>query len=97
MVRNLNHIGNSPYQKRSAYFVHITTLICNQQGLGAWAWGDALFWGYRPSEDEELKKVFDYAVAQVSEDESGCKGMSILGLTVWDLDADPTNFIQCRE
>jgi hypothetical protein len=26
-------------------------------GLGAWAWGDALFWGYRPSEDEELAKV----------------------------------------
>lgn len=31
-------------------------------GLGAWAWGDALFWGYRPSEDEELQRVFDYAV-----------------------------------
>ena len=30
-------------------------------GLGAWAWGDALFWGYRPSEDEELQKVFEYA------------------------------------
>jgi hypothetical protein len=26
-------------------------------GLGAWAWGDALFWGYRPAEDDELAKV----------------------------------------
>jgi len=33
-------------------------------GLGAWAWGDALFWGYRPSEDDELRKVFDYAVTE---------------------------------
>ena len=31
-------------------------------GLGAWAWGDALFWGYRPSEDKELEQVFRYAV-----------------------------------
>ena len=32
-------------------------------GLGAWAWGDPIFWGYNPSQDEELRKVFDYAVA----------------------------------
>jgi pyridoxine 4-dehydrogenase len=32
-------------------------------GLGAWAWGDSLFWGYDPKEDKELHKVFDYAVA----------------------------------
>jgi pyridoxine 4-dehydrogenase len=31
-------------------------------GLGAWAWGDSLFWGYNPKNDEELRKVFDYAV-----------------------------------
>jgi pyridoxine 4-dehydrogenase len=31
-------------------------------GLGAWAWGDSLFWGYNPKNDEELNKVFDYAV-----------------------------------
>jgi pyridoxine 4-dehydrogenase len=31
-------------------------------GLGAWAWGDSLFWGYNPKEDEELHRVFDYAV-----------------------------------
>jgi pyridoxine 4-dehydrogenase len=32
-------------------------------GLGAWAWGDPVFWGYNPKEDEELRRVFDYAVA----------------------------------
>jgi len=32
-------------------------------GLGAWAWGDSLFWGYDRKEDEELHKVFDYAVS----------------------------------
>lgn len=32
-------------------------------GLGAWAWGDPLFWGYSSKEDDELKRVFDYAVA----------------------------------
>ena len=32
-------------------------------GLGAWAWGDPIMWGYNPSQDEELRRVFDYAVA----------------------------------
>lgn len=32
-------------------------------GLGAWAWGDPIFWGYNPSQDDELRRVFDYAVA----------------------------------
>ena len=31
-------------------------------GTGAWAWGDALFWGYNPKEDSELAEVFQYAV-----------------------------------
>lgn len=32
-------------------------------GLGAWAWGDSLFWGYDPKKDGELQDVFDYAVS----------------------------------
>lgn len=32
-------------------------------GLGAWAWGDPIFWGYNPKQDDELRRVFDYAVA----------------------------------
>lgn len=31
-------------------------------GLGAWAWGDSVFWKYDKKEDEELRRVFDYAV-----------------------------------
>jgi len=33
-------------------------------GLGAWAWGDSLFWGYNPKNDADLKEVFDYAVSK---------------------------------
>lgn len=29
-------------------------------GIGAWAWGDTLFWGYDSSRDEELRETFDY-------------------------------------
>merc|ERR1719199_1207771 len=31
-------------------------------GLGAWAWGDSLFWGYDKKNDGDLAEVFDYAV-----------------------------------
>mmetsp|Transcript_12431 Transcript_12431/g.16335 ORF Transcript_12431/g.16335 Transcript_12431/m.16335 type:complete len:432 (+) Transcript_12431:113-1408(+) len=31
-------------------------------GLGAWSWGDSLFWGYNKKNDDELKQVFDYAI-----------------------------------
>ncbi|KAL7550315.1 hypothetical protein ACHAWF_013554, partial [Thalassiosira exigua] len=33
-------------------------------GLGAWAWGDSVFWGYDKKNDDELKEVFDYALGQ---------------------------------
>lgn len=33
-------------------------------GLGAWAWGDTLFWGYDEKKDSELSEVFDYAVSK---------------------------------
>ena len=33
-------------------------------GIGAWAWGDSLFWKYDPANDEELREVFDFAVDQ---------------------------------
>ena len=42
--------------------VPVPTLNLPEMGLGAWAWGDSLFWGYNPKEDDELHKVFDYAV-----------------------------------
>ena len=42
------------------------TIQLPSMGLGAWAWGDSFFWGYNPKEDEELRKVFDYAISQSS-------------------------------
>lgn len=30
-------------------------------GLGCWSWGDSLFWGYDPRNDEDLREVFRYA------------------------------------
>ena len=33
-------------------------------GIGAWAWGDSVFWKYDPKNDAELREVFDYAVDQ---------------------------------
>jgi pyridoxine 4-dehydrogenase len=41
-----------------------SSLVLPPMGLGAWAWGDSLFWGYDAKNDEELRKVFDYAVEQ---------------------------------
>ncbi|KAJ1627689.1 NADP-dependent oxidoreductase domain-containing protein [Pavlovales sp. CCMP2436] len=31
-------------------------------GIGAWAWGDTLFWGYDDKKDGELQELFDYCV-----------------------------------
>jgi pyridoxine 4-dehydrogenase len=33
-------------------------------GLGCWAWGDSLFWGYNPKQDTDLQEVFDYAITK---------------------------------
>ena len=33
-------------------------------GLGAWAWGDSLFWGYDKKNDDQLKEVFEYALSK---------------------------------
>ena len=33
-------------------------------GIGAWAWGDSLFWGYDPRKDAELREVFDFVAAR---------------------------------
>ncbi|KAH8051053.1 oxidoreductase [Aureococcus anophagefferens] len=33
-------------------------------GIGAWAWGDSLFWGYDPRKDDELREVFDFVAAR---------------------------------
>ncbi|KAL7478875.1 hypothetical protein ACHAW6_004624, partial [Cyclotella cf. meneghiniana] len=33
-------------------------------GVGAWAWGDSVFWGYDRRNDDELKEVFEYALSK---------------------------------
>lgn len=37
-------------------------------GLGCWAWGDSLFWGYNPMNDGDLQQVFDYALSRSKEE-----------------------------
>ena len=39
-------------------------MCIRDRGIGAWAWGDSLFWGYDPKEDEELEKVFSFVAAR---------------------------------
>jgi len=38
-----------------------SALVLPPIGVGAWAWGDSLFWGYDPKNDGELRELFDYA------------------------------------
>jgi pyridoxine 4-dehydrogenase len=35
-----------------------------KMGMGCWAWGDSLFWGYNPKQDGDLEEVFKYAVSE---------------------------------
>jgi pyridoxine 4-dehydrogenase len=49
-----------------AAFTKKTKLPLPPIGLGCWAWGDSLFWGYNPKNDDQLKEVFDYAVENYS-------------------------------
>lgn len=41
----------------------IQPLTLPPMGIGAWAWGDSLFWGYNPKNDFELRELFDYVAA----------------------------------
>ncbi|NMF85672.1 aldo/keto reductase [Nodosilinea sp. P-1105] len=34
-----------------------------QMGCGTWAWGNRLLWGYDPTMDEDLQRVFDHCVS----------------------------------
>lgn len=49
-------------------------------GLGCWAWGDSIFWGYNPSQDKDLKEAFNYVMTQTSsaEDASSKLPSSVL-------------------
>jgi len=41
-----------------------TPIQLPKMGLGAWAWGDSVFWGYNPKQDDDLHQVFDYALSK---------------------------------
>jgi hypothetical protein len=47
------------------------------QGLGTWAWGNQLLWGYSESMDAELQEVFNLAVR------SGVNLFDTAGTSVW--------------
>ena len=34
-------------------------LALPKMGIGAWAWGDSLFWGYDPRKDDELREAYE--------------------------------------
>lgn len=33
-------------------------------GVGTWAWGNKLLWGYDTKDDEEIQRAFDYILSQ---------------------------------
>lgn len=37
-------------------------LTVSPMGVGTWAWGNQLLWGYQESIDDELQEVFNLAV-----------------------------------
>jgi pyridoxine 4-dehydrogenase len=41
-----------------------STLPLPELGCGTWAWGNRLLWGYDPSMDGELQRVFDHCLSQ---------------------------------
>jgi Aldo/keto reductase family len=51
-----------PDQALAATITTAATIDLPRMGLGAWAWGDSLFWGYNAKNDDELRKVFDFAI-----------------------------------
>lgn len=40
-----------------------SALQVSPMGLGTWAWGNQLLWGYQPDMDGELQEVFNTVVA----------------------------------
>eukprot|EP00882_Tetradesmus_deserticola_P030036 GHRQ01033691.1.p1 GENE.GHRQ01033691.1~~GHRQ01033691.1.p1 ORF type:complete len:275 (+),score=117.78 GHRQ01033691.1:36-827(+) len=49
------------YNKREV--VRLGSLEVSPMGLGTWAWGNQLLWGYQPEMDAELQEVFNAVVA----------------------------------
>jgi len=48
----------------AAFQVKVGPLSVSPMGLGTWAWGNQLLWGYEESMDAELQQVFNLAVTK---------------------------------
>jgi pyridoxine 4-dehydrogenase len=44
--------------------VKVGPLTVSPMGLGTWAWGNQLLWGYEQEMDAELQEVFNLAVSK---------------------------------
>lgn len=40
------------------------TIQVSPIGVGTWAWGNKLLWGYDTKDDEEIQRAFDYILSQ---------------------------------
>eukprot|EP00316_Scyphosphaera_apsteinii_P015957 CAMPEP_0119306522 /NCGR_PEP_ID=MMETSP1333-20130426/7258_1 /TAXON_ID=418940 /ORGANISM="Scyphosphaera apsteinii, Strain RCC1455" /LENGTH=379 /DNA_ID=CAMNT_0007309839 /DNA_START=22 /DNA_END=1161 /DNA_ORIENTATION=- len=50
----------SPEQAASSLVSPPASLVLPPIGVGAWAWGDSLFWGYDSKNDAQLQELFEY-------------------------------------
>ena len=57
---------SSPLWIPSSSSAAVEPIKLPQIGLGCWAWGDSLFWGYNPKQDGDLEEVFNFAVSKSS-------------------------------
>jgi pyridoxine 4-dehydrogenase len=44
--------------------VKVGPLTVSPMGIGTWAWGNQLLWGYEEQMDEELQRVFNFAISK---------------------------------
>jgi pyridoxine 4-dehydrogenase len=44
--------------------VKVGPLTVSPMGIGTWAWGNQLLWGYEEEMDEELQRVFNFAISK---------------------------------
>ena len=56
-------LGVSAAKASSSVLLSPSPLVLPSIGIGAWAWGESLFWGYDPKNDFELKELFEYYAA----------------------------------
>lgn len=58
------HLDNNSFTLASTKGEVSSSLKLPSMGLGAWSWGDSIFWGYNPKQDKDLEEVFNYALSK---------------------------------